>query len=111
MVHDEFAGVEVRVAPTFEPVAFAVPGRDRHVVVSESVLRLAAPERRAVLAHEGAHLRLRHDSHLLVLGIYQRVWGWVPGVPAVVAAHRRAIEQWADLSATRYPQVDSHAMA
>lgn len=109
--HDEHAGAEVRVAPTLEPVAFAVPGRDRHVVISESVTRLAAPERRAVLAHEGAHLRLRHDRHLLVLGTYQRVWGWVPGARSVVAAHRRSIEQWADLDATRHPLVDADAMA
>lgn len=111
LLHDEFTGVEVRVAPTLEPVAFAVPGRDRHVVVSESVARLSAPERRAVLAHEGAHLRLRHDRHLLVLGTYQRVWGWVPGVRAVVAAHRRSIEQWADLDASGHPQVDPQAMS
>ena len=58
VLHEALAGAEVRVAPTLEPVAFAVPGRDRHVVVSESVTRLAAPERRAVLAHEGAGLGL-----------------------------------------------------
>ncbi len=111
ILHEELAGAEVRVAPTPEPVAFAVPGRDRHVVISESVTRLSAPERRAVLAHEGAHLRLRHHRHLLVLGTYQRVWGWVPGARSVVAAHRRSIEQWADLEATRHAQVDQRAVA
>lgn len=110
VLHEELAGAEVRVAPTLEPMAFAVPGRDRHVVVSESVTRLAAPERRAVLAHEGAHLRLGHHRHLLVLGTYQRVWGWVPGVRSVVADHRRSIEQWADLEATRHDQVDQRAV-
>lgn len=110
VLHDHLAGAEVRVAPTLEPVAFAVPGRDRHVVVSESVNRLAEPQRRAVLAHEGAHLRLRHDRHLLVLGTYQRIWGWAPGARSVVAAHRRSIEEWADLEATRHPHVDSRAM-
>lgn len=109
--HDEHAGAEVRVAPTLEPVAFAVAGRDRHVVISESVTRLADPERQAVLAHEGAHLRLRHDRHLLVLGTYQRVWGWVPGARSVVAAHQRSVEQWADLDATRHPGIDADAMA
>ena len=111
VIYDELAGAEVRVAPTMEPVAFAVPGPDRHVVVSESVARLAAPERRAVLAHEGAHLRLRHDRYLLVLGAYYRIWGWVPGVRAVVAAHRRSIEQWADLDAARHPRVDRQALS
>jgi hypothetical protein len=110
VLHEDLAGAEVRVAPTLEPVAFAVPGRDRHVVVSESVTRLAAPERRAVLAHEGAHLRLGHHRHLLMLGTYQRVWGWVPGVRSVVADHRRSIEQWADLEAARHDQVDQQAV-
>lgn len=109
--HDELVGAEVRVAPTLEPVAFAVPGRNRHVVISESIARLGAPERRAVLAHEGAHLRLRHDRHLLVLAAYQRVWGWVPGARSVVGAHRRSIEEWADLEAIRHPRVDRRAMA
>lgn len=105
-IYDELAGAEVRVAPTSRPFAYAVPGRDCHIVVSEPVARLAASERRAVLAHEGAHLRLRHDRHLFALGVYQWVWGWVPGVRAVVAAHQRAVEQWADMSATRHPQVE-----
>ncbi len=110
VLHDDGAGVEVRVAPSLEPLAFAVPGRDRHVVVSEAVTRLPDPERRAVLAHEGAHLRLGHHRHLLVLVAYERIWGWVPGVPAVVRTHRRSIEQWADADATHVPQVDRQAI-
>lgn len=99
--HDASAGAEVRVAPTLEPIAFAVPGRDRHVVVSRAVMLLPDPERQAVLAHEGAHLRLRHDRYLLVLSTYERVWGWLPGVRAVAACHRSSIEHWADTMASR----------
>ncbi len=108
--HDECAGADVRVAPTLTPFAFAVPGRDRHVVVSEAITRLSTPERRAVLAHEGAHLQLHHDRHLLVLTMYERVWGWVPGVPPLLIAHRHAVEQWADQHAVRGSHVDKQAM-
>ncbi len=110
ILYDDGACGEVRVAPSLEPVAFAVPGKDRHVVISEAVTQLPDPERRAVLAHEGAHLRLRHHRHLLVLATYERVWGWAPGVSAVVHAHRRSIEQWADADATHVPHVDRQAL-
>ncbi|NND02250.1 MAG: M56 family metallopeptidase [Acidimicrobiia bacterium] len=100
--------VQVRVAPTPKPVAFAVPGRDSHVVISESVFGLAAAERNAVLAHERAHLYLRHDRHLLALTAYQRILWWVPGVRAAVGAHRRAVEQWADREAARLPNVERY---
>lgn len=99
--HDERAGAEVRIAPSPRPMAFAVPGRDRHVVISRAVTRLLTePELRAVLAHEGAHLRLRHDRYLLILATYERVWGWLPGVGTVVTRHRQAVEQWADTAAS-----------
>lgn len=99
--HNELAGAEVRIAPSARPVAFAVPGRDRHVLISRAVqTMLTEPELRAVLAHEGAHLRLRHDRHLLILATYERLWSWLPGVKAVVSHHRHAIEQWADVAAS-----------
>lgn len=97
--HDDCAGAELRVAPTSEVIAFAVPGRDPHVVVSRAVIRLPRAERRAVLAHEGAHLRLHHHRYLMVLATYERVWGWLPGARSVSADHRVSIEQWADVVA------------
>ncbi len=101
-LHDiDEADVEIRVAPTRRPMAFAVPGRDRHVVVSELVVELPEEQRRAVIAHEMAHLRLRHDRHLLVLWFYERFWGWLPGAHAVVSSHRTSIERWADAVALR----------
>ncbi|MFJ2651595.1 M56 family metallopeptidase [Streptomyces sp. NPDC087420] len=49
------------------PVAFALPGAPGRVVVSSTMLRaLTADERRALLAHERAHLRHRHHVFLLV---------------------------------------------
>ena len=100
-IPDAHAGAEVRLADTATPLAFAVPGRDKHVVITRGLVeQLPADQLRAVLAHEGAHLRLRHDRHLLVLETYQRLWGWLPGVDGVVRAHRDAIERWADTDAT-----------
>jgi len=81
-----------------------VPGRASHVI-SRTIAELPAPEKRAVLAHEGAHLRLRHD-HLLVLALYERNWGWLPGARAVADRHRHSVELWADMAAAGSPLVD-----
>jgi peptidase M48-like protein len=56
----------VLVADWSEPLAVAVPGRPGQVLLTTGMLRvLDAAERRAVLAHERAHLAHRH--HLAVL--------------------------------------------
>lgn len=45
-----------------QPLAYCLPGRHRRVVVTSGALaRLSDDELRAVLAHEHAHLRARHD--------------------------------------------------
>ncbi len=108
--HDERAGAEVRIAPSLRPVAFAVPGRDSHIVISRAVkTALTEPELLAVLAHEGAHLRLRHDRYLLILATYERVWGWLPGAATVIARLRQAVERWADAAASDKP-IDPEAL-
>lgn len=108
--HDNTAGAEIRVAPSAHLVAFAVPGRDRHIVISRAVTQLLTEaELRAVLAHEGAHLHLRHDRYLVILATYHRVWGWLPGVTAVVTGLRHAIEEWADTAAVN-PGLDIEAI-
>ncbi len=44
------------------PLAYCLPGRQQRVVVTDgAVARLSDDELRAVLAHERAHLRARHD--------------------------------------------------
>jgi hypothetical protein len=49
------------VADWDTPMAVAVPGQPGHVLVTSGMLRLLAPpERRAVLAHERAHLSHHH---------------------------------------------------
>ncbi|MEV6349489.1 M56 family metallopeptidase [Actinoplanes sp. NPDC051851] len=60
--HQELSGDEVRVLDGPLPLAYCVPGREPRVVLSDAVLRvLDAPQVDAVLAHERAHLRHRHE--------------------------------------------------
>ncbi len=57
-------GSELSVIDTAQPQAFAVPGRPGRIVVTTGLLRrLDATERRAVLAHERAHLDHHHHLH------------------------------------------------
>lgn len=59
------------------PLAYCLPGRTPRVVVSDAALQaLSAEQVRAVLAHEQAHLRARHD---LVLESFTAVYQAVPG--------------------------------
>ncbi|MFT3900104.1 MAG: M48 family metalloprotease [Gordonia sp. (in: high G+C Gram-positive bacteria)] len=52
----------VRRLAVDQPLAYCLPGRRRRVVVTDgAVQRLSDDELRAVLAHERAHLRARHD--------------------------------------------------
>ncbi|QKT07380.1 M48 family metalloprotease [Gordonia sp. X0973] len=52
----------VRRLAVDHPLAYCLPGRQRRVVVTDgAVERLSDDELRAVLAHERAHLRARHD--------------------------------------------------
>ncbi|MFT4200630.1 M48 family metalloprotease [Gordonia sp. (in: high G+C Gram-positive bacteria)] len=45
-----------------QPLAYCLPGRRQRVIVTDgAVARLSDAELRAVLAHERAHLRARHD--------------------------------------------------
>ncbi|GIE87048.1 M56 family metallopeptidase [Actinoplanes regularis] len=58
----EVGGAEVRVLDGALPLAYCVPGREPRVVLSDAVLRvLDRAQVDAVLAHERAHLRHRHE--------------------------------------------------
>ena len=88
------ADAGVRVVPDARPIAYVEAGRDAAVVVSTGMLQALQPsERRAMLAHESAHVRHRHDRFLAVGRL-------VAGLPVV---GRRvhddlhfALERWAD---------------
>ncbi len=76
------------------PTAFALPGSPGRVVVSSGMLRaLTADERRALLAHETAHLRNRHHFFLLLLQVTAAL---DPLLRRVSTAGGQALERWAD---------------
>lgn len=61
-----------------EVAAYCLPGgRGRVVVTSAAVASLRADELNAVLAHETAHLRARHDLVLAVARALERAFPWV----------------------------------
>jgi hypothetical protein len=76
------------------PHAYAVGGRRPRIVVSRGLLRsLTTDERRAVLAHEAAHVRHRHDLHLIVLRLSVSL---NPFLRPFLPAGELAVERWAD---------------
>jgi Zn-dependent protease with chaperone function len=79
--------------------AFAIPGRRGRTVVTRGLLRrLDGPERRALLAHEAAHLRHRHVLHVQITELAAVA---DPLLRPVARAVRLAVESWADDEAVR----------
>ncbi|MBG0561272.1 M56 family metallopeptidase [Actinoplanes aureus] len=74
---EQIEGGEVRVLDGPLPMAYCVPGRKPRVVLSDGVLRVLDSEQvDAVLAHERAHLRHRHE---LVMESFTAFYRAVPG--------------------------------
>lgn len=85
---------ELVVLPSDEPLAYAVPGRPGHIVVSAGMLRrLDDDERRVLLAHERAHLRRSHHRYVFVADLAA---GAVPMLRPLRERVRFATERWAD---------------
>jgi Zn-dependent protease with chaperone function len=67
-VHSRDGGVVP--LPGDEPLAFAAPGRGGRIAISRGMLAALTPrERCALLAHERAHLALRHHVFLIALRV------------------------------------------
>jgi Zn-dependent protease with chaperone function len=92
-----------------EPIAYAVAGR---IVMSRSLLAaLPADERRAVLAHEAAHLRHRHHLYLHVAALSAAANPLLRPLVHVIAV---GIERWADeeaAGAVRSREVTARGLA
>jgi len=74
---DAIPGGEVRVLDGALPMAYCVPGRDPRVVLSDAVLQVLDRDQvDAVLDHERAHLRHRHE---LVMESFTAFYQAVPG--------------------------------
>lgn len=88
------AAADLAVIDDPVPTAFALPGAPGRVVVSSGMLQaLSADERRALIAHERAHLRHRHHLFLLAFDLTAAV---LPLLRPLARAGEYAVERWAD---------------
>jgi len=88
------ADTELMVVDSPTPMAFALPGRPARIVVSTTMLRsLDASDRRVLLAHERAHLRLHHHLYQAVVDLGAAI---SPVLIPLRARVRFSMERWAD---------------
>ncbi|MFJ9795405.1 M56 family metallopeptidase [Streptomyces sp. NPDC101145] len=84
----------VVVLPDENAYAYALPGRKGRVVVTTAMLAtLTGPERRALFAHERAHLDARHHRFLLTVQLAARA---NPCLRPLLTAVTYTTERWAD---------------
>jgi len=103
------SGSELTVLDTGERQAFAVPGRPGRIVVTTGLLRSLDPaQRRALLAHERAHLRHRHHVHQSAAHLAAAVNPLLYRLPAALAL---SCERWADEDAASVCRRDTVAEA
>lgn len=116
-LHDAFrlaaalpaAGAELAVIDHPSRQAYAVPGRPGRIIVSSGLLRsLDASQRRAVLAHERAHLAHRHHLHHALAHLAAAANPLLHRLPASVGL---STERWADESAAATCRRDTVADA
>ena len=111
--HSELVS-DVRVLDHASAVAYSVPGWHSRVVLSAGPARPAhRPELAAVLEHERAHLRSRHDLLILPFQAWAASLGPVPGVQMARKAVAGLAEMLADDLALRRarPAVLASALA
>lgn len=103
IAHDDPAMPGVRVLDHPSAAAYCVPGLRSQVVVSEGARKLLSQdELAAVLAHEVAHVRERHDLVLLPFAALRRALPWSKVVADAQAQVELLIEMAADDRARRY---------
>jgi hypothetical protein len=87
-------GSELLVLADERPLAHALPGRPGRIVVSTTMLAtLAPPERRALLAHERAHLAGAHHLFVAVVDVLAAANPLLRPLTKVI---RYTTERWAD---------------
>ena len=83
-------------------VAYCLPGRAGHVVLtSAAISMLDEDELAAVLVHERTHLRQHHHIVLAFARALERALPWLPGIRAAHREQRRLVEMIADDAAAR----------
>lgn len=87
-------GSELMVLRDDRPLAHALPGRPGRIVVSTTMLASLAPaERRALLAHERAHLT---EAHHLFVAVIDVLAAANPLLRPLTGTIRYTTERWAD---------------
>ena len=95
-------GRDVRMIDVEQPLAYCLPGLRQRVVVSEGVVaRLSREELIAVLAHERAHLRARHDLVLEAFIALHEAFPRVVRSKSALGAVELLVESLADDQAVR----------
>jgi Zn-dependent protease with chaperone function len=90
----------VIVVDSERPDAFATPAPSGRIVVTSALMAALTPdERRAVIAHERAHLRHRHAWLLISADLAEAA---NPLLRPTVAVIQHAVERWADEDAARH---------
>lgn len=93
---------DLRILEVVQPMAYCLPGMRSRIVLSEGALAsLADTEVHAILSHERAHLRARHD---LVLEVFTAVHTAFPRLvrsASALGAVRMLVELLADDAAVR----------
>ena len=94
------ADARIAVVAHASPIAHAVPNKAGCVVVSTGLLSVLTPaERRAVFAHERAHLRFGHHRHVLLAELCVAI---LPPLRAIADQLRHATERAADEAAAAH---------
>jgi hypothetical protein len=100
-------GLDAVVVDYEERMAYCLPGRNGHAVITTGALRSLAPEQvAAVLAHEQAHLRGRHHLVLAAAETLTRAFPRLPLFEQTRAESARLVELLADdVAARHHPRV------
>jgi Zn-dependent protease with chaperone function len=88
---------DVRILDHRSAIAYTLPGWHSRVVLSAGLIDLlTGPELDAVIEHERAHLRARHDLLVLPFQAWALALGWVPGVRLAGGSVAELTEMLAD---------------
>ncbi|MEV0388516.1 M56 family metallopeptidase [Nonomuraea sp. NPDC050643] len=102
VVADHSPVYDAYVLPTQERVAYCLPGRRGRVVLSQGTLDLLGPqELEAVLQHERAHARGRHDLVQLPFIALAQAFPWLPAARVAREVVPVLLEMMADDHARR----------
>ncbi|MGW3352798.1 M56 family metallopeptidase [Nonomuraea rubra] len=102
VVADHWPAHDAYVLPVAEQVAYCVPGRHRRIVLSQGTVGLlTTQELEAVLRHEQAHARGRHDLALLPFVALTHAFPWLTTARTARQAVAVLLEMIADDHACR----------